>query len=157
MMVACGVEISESVNWTFLERSDFDRSSNYLPSNPAIYAWQMQTSGGNLEMSFHVPASFSCPTDQAVGRWLWKTGNSCHDYNNVGRHTETFLKDENELWNRPNLSACTRNPETFISCFDFKVDPPASPTPAPPTPPTSPAPPAPPTPAPQPTPEPTPA
>jgi len=160
MMVACGVEISESVNWTLLERSASDRSSHFLPSNPAIYAWQMSTTvGGYLEASFHVPASFSCPTDQAVGRWLWKTGNSCHDYNNVGRQTETFLKEENELWNRPGLNACTRNPETFISCFDFKVDAPAStlpPTPAPPTPPPTPAPPAPPTTTPQPTPAPTP-
>merc|ERR1719245_2284941 len=101
----------------------------------------MQTSGGNLEMSFHVPASFSCPTDHAVGRWLWKTGNSCHDYNNFGRPTETFLKEENELWNRPNLSACTKNPEQFISCFDFKVTAPAAPTPAPPTAAPTPAPP----------------
>merc|ERR1711972_628599 len=75
---------------------------------------------GKLEATYKVPSSFSCPTGVAVGRWLWKTGNSCNDYNNVGRKTETLVRSEVAAVGS-NLDACASNPETFISCFDFRL------------------------------------
>jgi len=120
MQIACGNEFSESVNWTILERSASDRERGFLPSNPGVYAWKVQTSGGKLETTYKVPSSFSCPTGVAVGRWLWKTGNSCNDYNNVGRKTETLVRSEVAAVGS-NLGACASNPETFISCFDFRL------------------------------------
>jgi len=154
MMVACGSQISESTNWTFLERSSFDRQVGFLPSNPTIYAWSRPAGGQNW---YHVPSWFSCPTYKAVGRWLWKTGNSCNDFNNRGKKTETFSREEYLAAGGSRLGACGGAPETFISCFDFRVTGPSSPTPAPaPTPAPQPTP-APTTPTPQPTPAPTPA
>jgi len=147
VMVACGNEISENVNWTYLERSDFDRGGeNYLPSNPEIYGWYENMSyGSHREWWLHVPASFSCPGGTAVGRWLWKTGNSCNDFNNVGFKTTTFKASEWAAVGK-DVQACTGSPETFISCVDFKVLSAAVPTPAPTPPtqaPTTPAPPPP--------------
>jgi len=118
MMIACGTEISEDVNWTILERSEFDRSNNFLPSHPGVYAWKERTRA-EVDAYYHVPSSFSCPSEMAVGRWLWKTGNSCNDINNVGRNTERLTPSEVSRWGK-DLGACERNPETFISCFDFK-------------------------------------
>merc|ERR1740139_129479 len=87
----------------------------------------------------------------AVGRWLWKTGNSCNDFNNVGRNVPrvTRVAGNNLFTGRP---VCEKNPETFISCIDFRGTWTPQPTPAPaPTPAPVPAP------APVPTPQPTPA
>lgn len=151
MQIACGNEISENVNWTILERSASDRGHRFLPSNPGVYAWRVGAASGRLVADFHVPSSFSCPTPMAVGRWLWKTGNSCNDYNNVGRKTETLVRSEVAAVGS-NHQPCGANPETFISCFDFRLEGPSSPTPAPaptptsaptPTPPPTPPPPAP--------------
>jgi len=145
MQIACGNEISDSVNWTVLERAASDRGSRFLPSNPGVYAWRVGTGGGSLEATFHVPSSFSCPTPMVVGRWVWKTGNSCNDYNNIGRKTETLVRSEVAAVGS-NHDACTGNPETFISCIDFRLGGPTSPTPAPaptPAPPPTTAPPAP--------------
>jgi len=154
MMVACGSKISESTNWTYLERASFDRQVGFLPSHPTMYAWSKPAGGENW---YHVPSWFSCPTYKAVGRWLWKTGNSCNDFNNVGKKTETFSRAEYLAAGGSGLGACGGAPETFISCLDFRVTGPSSPTPAPeptPAPPPTPAPttpaPPPPTPAPPP-------
>jgi len=147
MMVACGSRISESTNWTYLERASFDRQAGFLPSHPTMYAWTAPARG---EVWYNVPSSFSCPTYKAVGRWLWKTGNTCNDFNNRGKKTESFSREEHRAAGGSGVGACGGAPETFISCFDFRVMPPAPPTPPPaPTPPTPPPTPAP-TPAPPP-------
>jgi len=71
-----------------------------------------------------------------VGRWLWKTGNTCLDVNNVGRSTQTMQRSENEAVGL-DRGTCGpgQAPETFISCISFRVSGGATPTPAPPTPP----------------------
>ena len=68
MQIACGSTINDQVNWTFLERAQSDRSVGYLPSNPKMFAWM---AGGGRDTWWHVPSSFSCPSQEAVGRWLW--------------------------------------------------------------------------------------
>merc|ERR1711879_292924 len=98
--------------------------------------------GGHMTGKWLVPADFQCPSGQAVGRWLWKTGNSCNDINNVGRPTMRFSFEEfravveayapNEHVQAP----CVAPPEVFISCFDFLVNgevPPTTPEPEPET------------------------
>jgi len=120
IMIACATQISEDLDWTYLERAASDRDNNFLPSNPGIYAWNVRKSRGWTNATYHVPDSFSCPSGVGVGRWLWKTGNSCNDYNNVGRSTQTFLRSENEAVGS-SRSTCTQAPETFIACFDFKL------------------------------------
>jgi len=130
MMVACGSTISEATNWTYLERASSDRDRGYLPSHPAIYAWSQIPSKKGVNR-YTVPSWFSCPDYKAVGRWLWKVGNSCNDFNNVGKKTEAFSKAEYLAAGGTKLATCGAAPETFISCFDFKVTGPASPTPAP--------------------------
>merc|ERR1719437_181424 len=61
--------------------------------------------------------------------WIWKTGNTCNDANNVGRSTTTFNQGENSQIGL-NLGVCGVPPETFISCVDFTVEAPST-TPAP--------------------------
>jgi len=155
MMIACGVQFSENMNWTILERAQSDRSVGFLPSNPGIYTW---TRGGGGSRYWHVPSWFSCPSGEAVGRWVWKTGNSCNDYNNLGTaRTESFSRSESNANGGTRAETCTStwasggHPETFIACIDFRMNGSGTPTPAPP-----PTPPPPPTPAPV-TPAPTPA
>jgi len=151
--IACGSEINDATNWTFLDRAQSDRSAGYLPSNPAMYAW---TSGGGRTTTYRVPSSFTCPTDQAVGRWLWKVGNSCNDFNNIGRwQTESFSEAEYRAAGGTPRAVCgsTQSPETFLSCIDFKLAGAPAPSPAPPTQPPQPQP----SPAPTPTSAPTPA
>jgi len=134
--VACGTEITENVNWINLRYSG---GGNFK-------AWR--TASQTQRMSYIVPSDFKCPTQMAVGRWLWKTGNSCNDFNNVGRKTERFQRSSQTS----PRGVCARNPEQFISCFDFKGTWSAGPAPAPqptPAPPPSPAP-TPPSPAPTP-------
>lgn len=86
---------------------------------------------------------------RVVGRWLWKTGSSCNDDNNIGRPTKKFVMSEFQKvvdafqakgWVK---IRCTEPPETFISCFDFQLagSPPGPAPPAPPTPPSPPPPP----------------
>merc|ERR1719356_786211 len=135
-MIACGNEISEEVNWTFLERASRDRSKYFIPNHPTMYAWRVIS--GAIDSYWQVPANFTCPTEQAVGRWVWKTANACNDFNNVGRSTETFSRsDAPELFTL--LGTCEKNPEAFISCFDFKGTWTPTPTPAPAPPPPTPA------------------
>merc|ERR1719195_1265906 len=138
MMIACGTEISEEVNWTILERSASDRGHHFLPQHPGMYPWIH----GGVRSSYHVPSYFSCPSELAVGRWVWKTGHWCNDADDRGRvKTEPF-----DMSVAPNLFTgyrqCTTNSEVFISCFDFKGTWTPQPTPAPaPTPQPTPAPP----------------
>jgi len=144
-MIACGAVVSETLNWTFLERSASDRGHHFLPSNPGIYAWQTASAGLYTNAYYHVPASFSCPGGEAVGRWLWKTGNTCNDYNNVGRNTETFQRSENEAIGLDRATCAPgQKPETFISCVNYEVAGDSQPTPTsaptPPAPQPSPAP-----------------
>jgi len=157
MQIACGVDY-KNANWTLLERAQSDRSVGFLPSNPGMYSWKRGGGGPNKARKWHVPSSFQCPTGQAVGRWVWKTGNTCNDFNNLGRvKTESFLESESDANGGTHAAKCTGGggfPETFLSCIDFVMN--QTPTPAPPTPQPTPAPPTPPTPAPVPTPEPTP-
>lgn len=131
-MIACGQDaITDQLNWTFLERSSTDRSHHFLPSNPGIYAWgtnEAATSmSGITTASYAVPASFSCPGGRAVGRWLWKTGNTCIDADNLGRNTEKFVLSEHAAVIRafePTKAVptkCTIPPEVFISCYDFLI------------------------------------
>merc|ERR1719277_966736 len=116
-------------NWTILERSVGERGYANLPSNPAVYSWPPQSSGGFIDTKYHVPSSFSCPGGAGIGRFLWKTGNTCLDVNNIGRDTETFK--ESELPWTKNICAPGNPPETFISCFDFKIEGSSSPSPLP--------------------------
>jgi len=131
MQIACGVDY-ENANWTLLERAQSDRSVGFLPSNPAIYSWK--TGGGRNARYWHVPSSFNCPTGQAVGRWIWKTGNTCNDFNNLGRvKTESFQESESDANGGTHATACTGGggfPETFLTCIDFVMN--QTPTPAPP-------------------------
>ena len=113
-----------------------------MPSNPGIYAWATSEAasrtGNQIRATWFVPPTFACPGGKVVGRWLWKTGSSCNDVNNVGRKTETFVADEFRAvvnaftpgsWIKP---PCTAPPETFISCLDFLVaGTPPGPTPPP--------------------------
>jgi len=163
-MIACGTEINEGVNWTILERSMDDRTHHFMPSSPSIYAWRKQefTEANGSRAKYHVPSSFSCPDDKAVGRWVWKCSNVCNDVNNVGRSTTTFLREEYQAVVGGNiLRTCDTGVEHFISCVDFKFVGSSSPTPPSPSPQPTQAPttaqptPVPTTPAPVPTPEPT--
>jgi len=144
MMIACGVQFSDNMNWTILERAQSDRKKGFLPSNPGIYTWSI---GGGGSRYWHVPSSFSCPSGEAVGRWVWKTGNTCNDFNNLGRtKTETFLRSESNANGGTMRETCTGGggfPETFIACFDFKVSGSGTPTPPPPPTPPTPTPPTP--------------
>merc|ERR1712173_416497 len=81
-----------------------------------------------LSTTHSIPKDFTCPSNHGVARWIWKTGNSCNDVNNVGRKTETFSHDEYAKvvhdyqpgkWVN---GACSSPPETFISCMDFVVE-----------------------------------
>merc|ERR1719145_521246 len=136
LQISCATSVTVDMNWTILERSVNHRDYSALPSNPAVYAWPPQSigTGGFATTYYHVPSSFSCPGGVGVGRWLWKTGNTCNDVNNIGRNTETFV--ESELWWQKSICPPGSPPETFISCFDFKISGSSSPSPAPaPTPP----------------------
>jgi len=149
LMIACGTEISEEVNWTILERSTDDRQNNFMPSSPGAFAWAMDEFGGGsgggggsgtFSAKYHVPASFSCPSNVAVGRYIWKNGNQCNDANNLARKTQTFDVAEFAAIVRaydPSgrvLGVCgdpnqPQGVEIFISCFDFKIEASSSPSP----------------------------
>merc|ERR1719189_1382094 len=122
--------------WINMERAMSDRSRGFLPSNPEIYAWKNTAS--KADVYFTVPANFSCQHTQnrAIGRWLWKTGNSCNDFNNKKDFgSTTFKRSEYLAAGGSSLGAC---------------DGPPAPPPPPPTPQPTPVP------TPQPTPVPTP-
>jgi len=131
-MVACGTEINEQVPWTFLERAASDRDHHFMPSNPGVYAWKRGDNPGKITAQYTVPADLSCADGRAVGRWLWKTGNSCADADNYGRSTETFVYSEYEaVAGGSQLGVCGQPPEVFISCVDFLVTGSPGPSPVP--------------------------
>lgn len=129
MMLSCDGDITEAAQWTFLERAAGDRRAHFLPSNPAMYAWaplEAQSLTDNvITTTWAVPQGFACPSGKAVGRWLWKTGNSCQDSRNVGRKTESFSLDElsavYDAYEHHWMGECAAPPETFISCMDFVI------------------------------------
>merc|ERR1712232_626123 len=141
MMISCGDRIEDSLPWTVLNRADSDRTHHFMPSNPTVFAWETgeakETMGVVTTARWAVPNTFSCPGNYAVGRWVWKTANTCTDADNVGRSTEPFDFSEFEAVvhaYKPGdrvQSRCSIPPETFISCFDFKIEsgPTASPAP----------------------------
>lgn len=143
LMLSCATAVTQSTNWTILERAASHRDYAAVPSNPGIYAWPPQSSGGSATTYYHVPSSFSCPGGEGIGRWLWKTGNTCNDVNNVGRSTETFKLSELPWTGVRDPCAPGQKPETFIACFDFKVAGGPAPTPASTQAPTTPSPPPP--------------
>jgi len=157
LQVACSDTISEDVDWILLERAPSDRGHHFMPSNPAIYAWafgDVKALDGKKAVTtsrWLVPATFSCPTGRAVGRWIWKNANTCSDTDNVGIDTETFSMEEyrqvvSSFRQGQNVQGrCAdvtgESPEQFLSCFVFAVEssvaPPSSlpvPAPMPPTP-----------------------
>jgi len=152
-MIACDDHIGEDVNWTYLERAMGDRDHHFMPSNPGIYAWATSEAdsrmGDEIRARWVVPQNFTCPGGRVVGRWLWKTGSSCNDDNNIGRPTEKFVMKEFQKVVDAFRSGgwvkirCDVPPETFISCFDFQMAG-VSPGPTPPAPPSPPTPPPPP-------------
>lgn len=145
MMISCADNITEDGPWTYMERAMDDRDHHFLPSNPAIYAWPkdelVQNFNSLLSAKWTVPADFSsCPGGRGVGRWLWKTGNTCNDDTNMAKKkTEAFNISEfdvlNKAFSRRTQMTCNGvNPEWFITCFDFSdgsTPTPPSPTPAP--------------------------
>lgn len=123
------------MNWILLERASSDRNHHFMPSSPSIYAWafgDVKTSDGReavITSRWMVPATFSCSTGRAVGRWIWKVANTCNDAGNLGISTETFSLEEyrdvvNSFKPGQNVQGeCTKeSPEQFLSCFVFSVD-----------------------------------
>jgi len=152
MSIACADKITEANNWTLLERSQSDRTAHFMPSAPGAFAWaplEYIKKGGKMSNTWAIPEDFSCPAGHGVARWVWKTGNSCNDVNNIGRSTEKFSNSDfakvvkastGQSWvNQP----CKSPPESFISCLDFTIGDGPTPPPGPPTPPGPPPPPAP--------------
>jgi hypothetical protein len=156
--IACSDIISEDLQWILLERAPADRSNHFMQSAPTAYAWafgDVQPLDGRkavVTSRWLVPATFSCPTGRAVGRWIWKVGNTCNDVDNLGINTGTFSLDEykevvSSFRHGQHVQGRCRgqSPEQFLSCFVFSVDSgtaPVLPRPAPPSPesPTTPSP-----------------
>lgn len=120
-------------NWVYLERKNFQDnvSPNSMPGKPRIVDWKSGTLR-TFDFTYVMPANFGCASGKGLGRWVWKTGNSCIDSNNVGRTTEKF----NAMASATGRGPCRGAPETFISCFIFTttetaMDAPASPIPPP--------------------------
>jgi len=142
VMLSCADTITEDGPWTYLERAADDRDHHYMPSSPHIYAWpesEIQARHNSiLKAKWSVPSNFSCPGGRGVGRWLWKTGNTCNDNLNVNtKKTEPFELDEfkklNDAFGKDTMPTCSGggfDNEYFITCFDFSDG--SSPTPAPP-------------------------
>jgi len=152
LQIACSDSISEDIDWILLERAPSDRGHHFMPSNPSIFAWafgDVQAMDGKKAVTtsrWLVPATFSCPAGNAVGRWIWKNANTCSDTDNVGIDTEPFSLEEykqvvNSYRQGQNVQGrCAdvtgESPEQFVSCFVFSVGssvaPPSSlPVPAP--------------------------
>ena len=75
-----------------------DRDHHFMPSNPEIYAWETEEAhikmNDKIDATWDVPKDLNCTDGRIVGRWIWKTGSSCNDCNNVGRKTKPFKLDE---------------------------------------------------------------
>lgn len=132
MMLSCNDTISEDNIWYIMNRAPSDTRGR-LPSNPAILGWPMATNPGRAK--WVVPDGFSCPKGRGVGRWVWKTSNSCNDIYNLGRSTEQFKLEEFLALGGLQLGACTQPCEEFLTCFDFTTDVGPAPPAPPPTPP----------------------
>lgn len=130
-MISCAENITEDNDWLLLERAESDRGAHFLPSSPSAMAWAPQeylkSHHARMTTVWHVPKNYTCASGRVVGRWLWKTGNSCDDADNVGRKTDTFDKNDmakvvrnytHTKWVNP---VCVMPPETFISCMDFVI------------------------------------
>jgi len=138
LQVACSDTISEDIDWILLERAPSDRGHHFMPSNPAIFAWafgDVKALDGKKAVTtsrWLVPATFSCQTGNAVGRWIWKNANTCSDTENDGIDTETFSLEEykqvvNSYRQGQNVQgSCAdvtgESPEQFFSCFVFAVE-----------------------------------
>lgn len=134
VQISCDTSFAENNTWHLLKRGD---SRGRLPSSAHLSAWGQGGSGGHA--SWVVPSGFSCPFGHGIGRWIWKTGNSCQDVYNYGRKTEMFDLKEMESLGVIGHGACVAACEEFGSCFDFTTNvgpapPPPAPTPAPPPP-----------------------
>lgn len=146
LMISCDGSPTENGNWTYMERAPGDRQHHFMPSNPTIYAWAKdeakETMGDVIKASWVVPETFDCPRGRGVGRWLWKTGNTCNDVHNIARKTETFVGSEYcsiaQGYGSRCQGTCKVAPETFITCFDIATGPPPTPSPPSPTPPSPP-------------------
>jgi len=147
MMLSCNESAAEDNIWYFMNRAASDTRGR-LPSNPAIYAWPMSTNDGVV--THVVPEGFSCPNGRGIGRWLWKTGNSCNDADNYAGDTEPFKLEEVHALGGLQLGKCmgpcasnlTHSRlgcvETFLTCFDFTTEVGPAPPAPPPTPPAPP-------------------
>jgi hypothetical protein len=95
-MIACAENITEYNDWLLLERAASDRGAHFLPSSPGAFAWAPMEMGpyGKMSAKWHVPKAYNCPSGRVVARWVWKTGNSCEDANNIGRKTDSFSQEE---------------------------------------------------------------
>jgi hypothetical protein len=140
VMVSCADTVTEDGPWTYLERADDDRDHHFLPSSPHVYAWPkdeiVQKHGSILTSKWRMPSGFSCPSGRGVGRWLWKTGNSCNDDKNIAsKKTETFALSEfkvlNDAFSRSTMPSCQSDMEWFITCFDFSDGSAPAPSPGP--------------------------
>lgn len=143
VMISCADNITEEGPWTYLERATGDRDHHYLPSSPHIYAWPKdeitQQFGGVLKAKWAVPSDFSCPGGRGVGRWVWKTGNTCNDNMNLNtKKTEPFnlteFKKLNDAQSKSTMPTCSGGGfqnEYFITCFDFSDGSTPAPTPPP--------------------------
>jgi len=143
LMLSCADTITETGPWTYLERAADDRDHHYLPSSPHVYAWPegeiVHKYNSILKARWTVPSNFSCPVGLGVGRWVWKTGNTCNDNLNVNtKRTETFVLAEfkkiNDAFSQMTMPTCHGGGfqnEYFITCFDFSNSTAPAPTPAP--------------------------
>lgn len=140
MMISCADTISESGPWTYLERAQDDRDHHYMSSNPTIFAWAKDEMTENynsvINAKWAMPSNFSCSSGRGVGRWLWKTGNSCNDDKNIAsKKTESFVMSEfaalSSGFGQVTMPSCTSDMEWFITCFDFSDGSSPAPTPAP--------------------------
>jgi len=129
MLLACAEQITDDAAWTVLPRAPSDRAKHFMPSAPGAFAWAPQEYGfaENVRAAWVVPDTFQCSTGRVVGRWVWKTGNTCNDFENKARPTEKFTHDDylavvqqhdpGSTWVNP---PCKSPPEEFIACLDFE-------------------------------------
>jgi len=144
MEIACSDTISEDIPWVILKRSVTDRGHHFMKSNPAMYAWafgdftQADGRAKVIVSKWSVPSDFTCPSGRAVGRWIWKVGNTCNDAGNLGIDTESFSMDEyksvvNAFKSGQNVQGqcLSESPEQFVSCFVFTAGQPSQLSPSP--------------------------
>jgi len=119
--IACSDTLNENTDWILLERAPGDRVGNFMSGLPTICAWG-EIGDGCTSISWIVPPGFQCPTGRAVGRWVWKVGNTCIDADNLGIDTESFSYEEWQSVTGNRREKCGTSPEHFVSCFVFSVE-----------------------------------